>query len=76
MVESKSTRIVCDFCRKVVAVKKCIGFKTVNDYCTIGKENITTIVGDASKKIHLCRDCYQDVRNYVVDALGKRRRQP
>lgn len=73
MIESKSTRITCDFCRKVVAVKKRIGFKTVNDYCTIGKEHVTSYAGEFSKDIHLCRDCYHDVRNYVVDALGKRR---
>lgn len=73
MVESKSVRITCDFCRKVVAVKKLIGFKTVNDYCTIGKEHVTSMVGDFTEDIHLCHDCYRDVRSHVVDALGKRR---
>ena len=74
MVESKSVRITCDFCRKVVAVKKLIGFKTVSDYCTIGKEHVTSMFGDFTEDIHLCSDCYWDVRAHVVDALGKRRK--
>lgn len=73
MVESKSVRITCDFCRKVVAVKKLIGFRSVNDYCTIGREHIGGPFGDIDQDIHLCGDCYRDVRSHVVDALGKRR---
>lgn len=76
MIENKSVRITCDFCHKVVAVKKLFGFKTLRDYCTIGKEHVTDLISDCSEDIHLCNDCYHDVRNYVVDALGKRRRQP
>lgn len=73
MVESKSVRITCDFCRKVVAVKKLIGFRTVKEYCTIGKEHIRDPFGDINQDIHLCWDCYLDVRSHVVDGFGKRR---
>lgn len=75
MVENKSVRITCDFCRKVVAVKKFIGFDTVNGYYTIGKEHIESCFSDVSADIHLCRDCYFDMKQSVVDILGKRRRQ-
>lgn len=71
MVENKSVRITCDFCRKVVAEKKLIRFKTLRSYYKIGKG---VIPYDSPKDIHLCQDCYYDVRNYVVDILGKRRR--
>ena len=76
MVESKSVRITCDFCMKVVAVKKRIGFETVNDYCTIGEAHVTSMFGDFTEDIHLCSDCYRDVRSHVVDAFGKRRKTP
>ena len=74
MVESKSVRITCDFCRKVVAVKKLIGFRTVNNYYTIGKEHVADLYCEIEGDIHLCHDCYRDVRSHVVDALGKRRK--
>ena len=71
MVESKSVRITCDFCHKVVAEKKFIRFKALRCYYKIGKG---LVPWDRPKDIHLCQDCYYDVRNYVVDMFGKRRR--
>ena len=65
----------CNNCHRIVAVKHCIRYNTVEDYVTVRGDDITTYVNMEDNttpyRLHYCRTCWDSFWGDFNVRLGK-----
>lgn len=64
-------RKVCNSCRKTVAVKRLIGYRTLEDYVTIQQHDAPCYYDDSQSKSerHYCSNCWSRFQRAVSDDI-------